>query len=156
MLTISDDGLNLIKQFEGFREKSYPDVAGIWTVGYGTIRHLDGRPVKRGETVTPVYAEECLRAEVNKIGVELARLLPPLGLPQHKVDALFSFCYNLGVGAFQSSTLLKAICGTANGGVVTERMFTDWCKARDPKTGALVPVQGLLNRRKAEYALYNS
>jgi lysozyme len=70
---------------------------------------------------------------------------------QNQFDALVSFCYNLGIGAFNSSTLKKKVI--ANPGDLSIRdEFMKWNKAR--VKGVLTELKGLTNRRKAEADLY--
>jgi lysozyme len=150
--SIGTQGIALIKQFEGLCLKSYRDVADIWTIGYGSTR-LNGEPVRAGQTITLEEATAALIADTADIArfLEQCVVVP---LTQNQVDALICFCYNLGVGAFQTSTLRKTINAKQ---VVTEKMFTDWNKIRDPRNGnKLVPLEGLTRRRKAEYALFTT
>lgn len=147
MLTISDQGLALIQSFEGCRLTAYQDIVGVWTIGWGTIR-INGAAVHAGMTITQEQADTFLREEANAKCAALQALLT-VPQSQSQIDALTSFCYNLGVGAFQSSSLRKDINA---GRPVVEKRFTDWNKVR--QNGVLVPVEGLTRRRKAEYALY--
>jgi lysozyme len=74
-------------------------------------------------------------------------------LSENRFSALCSFVYNLGIGALRRSTLLKVI-NQAPGSPGIRVEFMKWVRARDPKTGQLVTLQGLINRRKAEADLY--
>ena len=147
--TISDDGCRFIQKFEGLCLKSYRDMANIWTIGYGSTR-INGIPVVQGQNTTLEEATNAFRTDTAAIGVFLAQSVS-VPLTQNQVDALFSFCYNLGVGSFAQSTLRKKINGR---GVVTEKLFTDWNKVRSTPSNTLVPVAGLTTRRKAEYELF--
>lgn len=144
---ISRRGIDLITSFEGYRDVAYRDIAGIWTIGFGTTR-VGGVPVQHGQTITEDDAKVALLDECAGIlrFLESGVVRPLL---QHEVDALVSMCYNIGVGAFRRSTLRRTI--NANG-IVTERMFTDWNKVR--VNGALVPSEGLTRRRRAEYKMF--
>ena len=55
----------LIKNFEGLRLTAYQDVAGIWTIGYGSILYKNGMPVKSGDTITESDAFVLLQWEVD-------------------------------------------------------------------------------------------
>lgn len=147
--TLSTTGFDLLKQFEGCRLKAYQDSAGIWTIGYGTIR-LNGNPVVEGQRCTQREAEDALREFVEKTARRLEEQVS-VPLAQNQIDALICFCYNVGIYAFAKSSLRKAINKNAP---VSEDLFVRWNKARDPKTRTLVVVPGLTNRRKAEYTLF--
>ena len=145
---ISSQGIDLIARFEGLRLSAYRDVANIWTIGYGSTR-INGEPVVEGQTITVHAAKTALVADTTTIAQFLEQSVA-VPLSQSQVDALMCFCYNVGVSAFQHSTLRKTINAKQ---VVTEKMFTDWNKIRDGKH-TLIPVEGLTKRRKAEYKLF--
>ena len=66
-LNISQRGIDLIKQYEGFRATAYKCPAGVWTIGYGTIAYPDGKAVKEGDgPCTEAKALQWLTHEVNK------------------------------------------------------------------------------------------
>lgn len=144
----SPAGVRLIKQFEGFRDTAYQDVANIWTIGYGSTR-IDGKPVVMGQRITEADAEHALIEEMTSI-LRFLEANVDKTLSQNEVDALVCFCYNVGMGAFKRSTLRRSINAKAT---ITEKMFTDWNKVH--QGGKLVPSAGLTRRRKAEYALFN-
>jgi lysozyme len=151
-MPLSQSGVKFIAQFEGLRLSSYQDVRGIWTIGYGTT-YINGKPVTQGMTCTQEQAEQWLAADTQVAETGVRRYLSGCGLTQNQLDALISFAYNVGVGAFQSSTLAKMIRA---GQPVLEDYFTRWSKAKDLKTGQLVVVPGLLRRRQGEYNVYMS
>lgn len=146
LLKPSQNCINLIKRFEGCKLKAYKCPAGVWTIGYGTIRYQDGKPVKEGEEISLYRAETLLTYEVEKFASQIK-----VNVNQNQFDSLVSFCYNLGIGAFNSSTLKKKII--ANPGDLSIRdEFMKWNKAR--VKGVLTELKGLTNRRKAEADLY--
>jgi lysozyme len=148
--TLGKKGIELIKQFEGLCLNAYKDSVNIWTIGYGSTR-INGKPVVQGQSITLDEANAALIADTSDAARFLGQSVV-VPLTQNQVDALICFCYNVGVGAFQNSTLRKTINAK---GTVTEKMFTDWNKIRDPRdTNRLVPLEGLTRRRKAEYALF--
>ena len=59
-MKISNNGLNLIKQFEGLRLNAYDDGVGVWTIGYGTIKYPNGTLVKKGDKITQTQADQYL------------------------------------------------------------------------------------------------
>lgn len=102
--TISDDGIDFIKDAEGFRDEPYDDVGGRSTIGYG---HL----IKPGESFTKITQEEgeaILRDDVKEAETCINKWVR-VGLSQCEFDALCSFVFNLGCRNFVSSTLLKKI-----------------------------------------------
>jgi GH24 family phage-related lysozyme (muramidase) len=62
----SINAINLIKEFEGYKDKSYLCVASKWTIGFGSTMWNDGKPVKQGEKITMQGAENLLLWELNK------------------------------------------------------------------------------------------
>ena len=88
-----------LKSFEGCRLQAYQDAAKVWTIGYG---HTKG--VRRGDNITQEKAEEYLREDVEEVEGQILAL--NLNLTQPQFDALVSFVYNVGIGAFKKSTLL--------------------------------------------------
>ena len=142
-------GIDLIKEFEGFRSKPYLDAVGIPTIGYGATYYPNGRKVKL--TDNPITEEEGVKLLQNMLGVyEKAVIdLVKTKLTQNQFDALVSFTYNLGKGNLSSSTLLKKVNKNPND-VTIANEFSKWVKAGG-KT-----LKGLVRRRKAESDLYFS
>jgi lysozyme len=143
----SINAINLIKEFEGYKDKSYLCVASKWTIGFGSTMWNDGKPVKQGEKITMQGAENLLLWELNKKTNSLDGLI----LNQNQVDALISFVYNVGSSAFTKSTLKKKIKVNPNDESIRAE-FMKWNKAR--VNGILQPVKGLTRRREAEANLY--
>lgn len=142
-------GIDFIKQFEGFRTMPYQDIAGLWTVGYGHLMKpgdgtVVGSPITMGQA-TALLAKDLSTAEtaVNNCGVSLT---------QNEFDALVSFTYNCGVGAFNMSSTKKDLIAGNKQKAADEMLL--WNKAKDPKTGQLVVSQGLDRRRHAERELF--
>lgn len=136
----SEAGISLIKRFEGCRLKAYSDIVGVYTIGYG---HTGG--VKLGTIITEEEAEALLKRDLKRFELSIARLITRR-LTQNQFDALVSFCFNLGAGALQRSTLRQKINRMEDSEVPAE--FMKWSKAG----GRVVP--GLLRRRKAEAEFY--
>jgi lysozyme len=139
--------VDLVKKFEGLRLKSYQDVADIWTIGYGSTRWLDETPVKPGQEITIETAEKLLMNDLQKFANHIK-----LNLSQNQFDAVVSFCYNLGVGNFNNSTLKKKIIANPNDVTIKDE-FLKWGKAK--VNGVLKELPGLIKRRIAESNLYN-
>lgn len=143
----SENGINLIKQFEGCRLTAYQDSVGVWTIGYGWTQPVDGKPVAKGMVITQQKANQLLTEGVAQYEKGVTNLVA-VSLNQNQVDALVDFAYNLGVNALKGSTLLKKLNAGDYAGVANE--FTKWNKA-----GGKV-MNGLTRRREAERALFLS
>lgn len=149
-MQVSDAGINLIKSFEGFRSKAYPDPksgGAPYTIGYGTTKYTSGAPVKPGDSVTPGQAELYLREDVKKFANSVDALVTA-PLKQCQYDALVSFVYNLGATNFRTSTLLKKLNARDYKGAADE--FLRWVSP-----GSSVEA-GLRRRRTAERDLFLS
>ena len=101
-MRVSNYCLGKIKEFEGYRAQAYKDSAGVWTIGYG---HTRG--VERYDRTNPRGAEMYLREDLAPVERYL-QTVPELDT-QGKFDACADFCFNLGMGAFKASTLLRHI-----------------------------------------------
>jgi lysozyme len=143
-MQLSAEGLELIKNSEGFRGKVYRDVAGFLTIGYG---HL----IKLGETfpngITEPQAAAILGCDVQEAEQAVARLVK-VPLTQGQFDALVDFCFNLGAGRLASSTLLRDL--NAGNRDAAAAQLLSWDHA-----GGVV-IAGLKARRQAELELWNS
>jgi lysozyme len=137
---VSARGRALIKQFEGFRADAYQDVVGVWTIGYGFTRG-----VQPGQHMTAQQAEARLITEL--LGYEQAVLGGCTREPnQNQMDAMCSLAWNIGVGGFLRSTVLKA--HNRGDAQSASRAFGLWNKAGGREWA------GLTRRRAAEAALY--
>jgi lysozyme len=146
---VSDAGVRFIARFEGFRPRLYDDPAGNCTIGFGHLVHLgptDGsEPADLRAGITRGRALELLHADAEgAAGAVRSHVTVPLG--QCQFDALVSFAYNVGVGAFAGSTLVRLLNGGAYDAVPGQ--LARWTKAG----GRTVP--GLARRRAAEGALW--
>jgi len=139
-LKTSDEGIALVKRFEGCKLTTYRCSANILTIGYGCTRD-----VCEGLTITEAEAERRLRTDLG-IAEGTVKQLVTYPITQLQFDALVSFTYNVGGGALKKSTLLKRI----NAGEVlpAAEEFLRWDKVNGQA------VRGLTERRKAERALF--
>jgi lysozyme len=139
----SQRGIDLLKLHEGLRLAAYKCPAGVLTIGYGHT----GADVTPGKTITQAEAEQLLRADVAWAEAAVGAELPSIN--QNQFDALVSFTYNVGAGAFKGSTLLrKAKINASDPAIRAE--FAKWQKGG----GQVLP--GLVKRRAAEADLYFS
>jgi len=142
---INQAGLNLIKDFEGFRADAYLDAVGIPTIGYGHTGTVSKQDVVNGRTITMAEAEHFLREDLTVAGAGVDRHISVL-LNENQFAALTSFTFNLGTGNLQSSTLRRRLNNSDYGAVPSE--MARWVKAGG-KT-----LAGLVRRRGAEGDLF--
>lgn len=143
----SQKAVDLIKQFEGFRANAYLCPANVPTIGYGAVTWGNGQRVKLGEVVSMTTAEKLLMIDLEK----RSKALEGLKVNQNQFDALISFVYNLGVGAFKGSTLFRKVQQNPDDNTIRQE-FMKWNKAR--VGGKLMELKGLTRRRDAEANLY--
>lgn len=141
--------------YEGYRRVAYQDGAGVQTVGFGSTRHPDGRPVKPGDTVTPERAVLMLAQDAERIWREAAACIGDVPLAPHEAAAYQSLVYNIGAGAFCRSTLVKKLQAAAAPSLTQEERearYADACREilRWNRAGGQV-LPGLTRRREAEY-----
>jgi len=151
----SAKAISFLTKEEGVVLKAYRDSAGIPTIGIGTIVYPDGRKVKMGDQITMAQALAYLHHEVDSKTKEVENLLTGIALNQNQFDALVSIVYNIGVGGFKSSTLLRRVKANPCDPAIREA-FMMWNKITDPKTKKKVEARGLTLRRKREADLYFS
>jgi GH24 family phage-related lysozyme (muramidase) len=172
--------IEFIKQRESLKLHAYQDVAGIWTIGYGSILHANGQPVRPGDVIDENEATVLLQMEVNEKSRKVTALVHDVTVNQNQYDSLTSFAYNAGTGALQQSTLLIKVrnnpCDTTtidysdahpaaqsfmrDHGMTNinniQHEFMKWVYAYNPHTKKKEIVLGLQNRRNMEWQLYQS
>lgn len=141
-----------VKQSERLMLTAYFDVAGVPTIGWGHIAGVTAADVRRGRTITEAQALAFFEADLD-IAEQAVRRLVKVDLNQYQFDALVDFVFNLGEGNFASSTLLKKL--NAGDYLAVPGQLMRWTKARDPKTGKLRELRGLVIRRQWEADLWN-
>lgn len=139
--TMSDNGVNLLKSFEGCRLGAYYDSANVLTIGWGHT----GPEVVYGLTITQDQADALLQTDIQG-HAGCVNTLVTVPINQDQFDALADFVYNEGRGHFLMSTLLKTI--NANNFTTAANEFLKWDIA-----GGQVSA-GLLRRRQAERELF--
>ena len=139
-MEINQEGLELIKRFEGCRLETYLDCVGVPTIGYGHIKD-----VQIGQTITQEQAEEFLKEDLGTVEQGIPNLVR-VSLTGNQFSALFSFCFNLGLHALAESTLLKKLNEGDIQGAAEE--FQKWDHAGRKANS------GLLRRRLAERDLF--
>lgn len=147
MMTVDDNGVNLVASFEKFRPDSYKDAVGVWTIGYGTTE-LNGLPVEAGMFINEKVAHILLKGKCIQLA-NLVRINILIQLNQNQLNSLTSLSYNIGWRAFLQSSLMLAINHKL---LITEDLFTRFNKGR--VNGILTELPGLTTRRKEEYSLF--
>ena len=156
-MQMSTHGLELLEQWEGFKPNVYKDSAGLPTIGVGHLLTkselssgkivINGLPVQYSNGLTNQQVLDLLSQDVKPAEQAVNNGVKVL-LNQNQFDALVSFTFNVGVGAFTASTLLKVLNQQQYTQVPTQLLR--WTRA-----GGQV-VQGLVNRRQNEINLWNS
>lgn len=143
-LTTSQNGINLIKQFEGFSSRAYICPAGYLTIGFGHVVRGSNNPLVN-RTISLHEAEMLLRQDLITFERIVNRLVK-IHLNQNQFDALVSFTFNLGGGNLEASTLLRLV----NRGKFREaaNQFERWVYGGGRK------LKGLIARRKVEKAVF--
>lgn len=140
-MKISQEGIALIKKFEGCKLQSYKCAAGVWTIGYGHTKF-----VEEHQEITQEEADSILLTDL-KVYEDAIKKAVTVPLHQHQFDSLVSWTFNLGGANLNASTMLKVL----NKGEYEEvpAQIKRWNKA-----GGKV-LQGLIRRREAEALLFS-
>lgn len=141
-MNISQNGIDLIKSFEGCALVAYKCPAGVWTIGYGHTR-----TAKAGMKIDQRTADLLFKQDLIIHTNNVSRLVK-VPITQNQFDALVSFEYNVGYSQFASSTLLKDINSKNFADVPAQ--FKKWNK------GGGKVLAGLTRRREAETKLFLS
>lgn len=152
MINLSERGIALIKSFEGLRLNAYKDVAGVWTIGYGSTRYANGTAVKQGDKLVNKAEADTLFLNTLSAYITAIHKGVRVQLTQHQFDALVSFVYNVGTGVVTTSTLFKKLNAGDYHGAADQ--FPLWNKITDPHTGKKVTCGTLTKRREQERALF--
>jgi lysozyme len=148
--TLSEEGVRFIAGFEGFSPRLYNDPGGHCTIGYGHLVH-HGRcngnePADFKREITHEQGLELLRRDTN-VAERAVNQQVQVVLSQHQFDAVVSFVFNVGAGAFGGSTLLRRLNQGEYKAVPAELM-------RWVNSGGR-PLPGLVRRRRAEGVLFS-
>lgn len=132
-------GAGTVSYYEGVSNKAYLDPVGIWTICYG-----ETKGVGKGDYKTD---EECLESLAEELSIHHKQMMPYIKVPLSEKEeaAYLSFTYNVGVGAFSKSTLLKRLNNERRVEACNELLR--WDKAGSKK------LKGLTLRRQSENKL---
>jgi lysozyme len=146
-VNVSKAAIALIKHHEGVRSRPYRCPANLWTVGVG---HLigDGKslPDSWNRTFSQEEIDGILKSDLRRFELGVHKMLPNVPLRQHEFDAIISFCFNLGLGCFQRSTIRQALL--RNDKTQAMESLVKYCRA-----GGKI-LRGLQIRRLDERALF--
>ena len=146
-MKISAIGLELIKEFEGLSLSPYLDVVKIPTIGYGNTYYPDGKKVTLNDKpISEIEATELLSYVAQKDFADKIFPLIKVKVSQNQFDAMVSLAYNIGVGNFSKSTLLKKVNSGDFDGAANE--FLKWNKSGSKE------LLGLTRRREREKDLF--
>lgn len=146
-MKLNENGYQLICEFEGLMLKPYLCSAKISTIGYGNTYYPNGvRVTLLDKPITKDYAFEIFKDIADKFAKRVNSMVKK-PLTQNQFNSLVSFAYNVGTGAFSTSTLLKKVNENPND-LSIRAEFMKWNKANK------VVVNGLTTRRKKESDLY--
>ena len=140
--SISQTGINLIKEFEGLRLEAYLCAASVWTNGYGST----GPHITPGMKITEQEAEALLIKDLSRFEKAVIELIE-VPLTQNEFDACVSFSFNIGTGALADSTFRRRMNAGEDKPTCFREEFCKWVRGSDG------PLPGLVRRRKAEIAL---
>jgi GH24 family phage-related lysozyme (muramidase) len=144
------DGVRFIERHEGFRGELYDDPAGHCTIGIGHLVHRGAcngsEPAEFRDGITREEAVALLTDDLRTAEQAVAGSVD-VPLEDHQFDALVSFTFNVGTGAFGDSTLLRRLNAGEYDAVPSE--LARWNKA----DGVVYP--GLVTRRAHEGALFS-
>jgi lysozyme len=141
-MEISQEGLALIKKFEGCKLESYQCAAGVWTIGFGSTNGI-----KEGMEISQQRADALLLEDVE-VFEEAVNKAVKVPLEQHEFDALVSWTFNLGPANLNASTMLKVLNDNKKSEVPAQ--MRRWNKAGGET------LQGLIRRREAESLLFQN
>ncbi len=142
-MSITPAGLQLLKTWEGCRLSTYPDPASggdPWSIGYGHT----GPEVHAGLVITQQQADAWLLSDAAVAAKAIDRLVGSVAMSPRERDALISFCFNVGAGAVEGSTLRRRLLAGEQVGKILAEELPRWCH------GPQGPVEGLRRRRAAE------
>jgi lysozyme len=144
-MKLNDKGFALICEFEGCHTEAYQDAVGVWTIGYGHTSVAGPPCVGPGVTVTRAEATGILMRDLDTFSTSVrSAITAPLN--DNQFSALVSFAFNVGLGNFRSSSVLRSVNACRFDQVPADLAL--WVKAG----GKVLP--GLIRRRAAEAALF--
>lgn len=145
---LENKSLELLIELESERLEAYLCPSGIPTIGVGLTTYPTGEKVKLGDKITKEQSREYLKQTLEEFEKQVVMLLDGLPLPRKALDSLIIFTFNVGVGSFARSSLLKEVKKNRNNLKEIEKQFNRWVYSGDKV------LQGLIIRRLKEFKLY--
>ena len=142
-MKMSEKGLKLLMDREGCELKAYRDTVGIWTIGIGHTSAAGPPSVKQGMVISQEDAETIFKDDVAEFEEGVTDLLDRKPIGQHQFDAFVSLAYNIGLGAFSTSTTLRRFLAGDHAGAAQAILL--WNKPPEIKA-----------RRRGEYAQFQN
>lgn len=140
---MSSNGLKQLADREGVRTRAYRDTRGIWTIGVGHTSAAGPPNVYDGLVLSQDQVMDLFAKDVSQYETAVARAIK-VDLSQNQFDALVSICYNIGVGAFASSSMVRDINAGASANVIDNDIMK-WNKPEE-----------ILGRRQSERDEFDS
>jgi len=146
-MIVSQNGLIKIQYFEGFVDHAYPDANGF-SIGFGTNLNTPELLAKYKQPDVTITRDEAALLMMGKIGQIEDAFTKVITVPltQNQYDALASFTYNMGIGAFEASTMLKLL-NQKNYQTAADE-FPKWSFSQGKQS------PGLLSRRNQERTIF--
>lgn len=145
-----DKAYAFLKIWEGEKLKAYKCPAGVWTIGIGNTT-INGVPVKEGMTITKEQSKQYCFEYIDKmLNSNNGLWVDIYQCTSSQVAAIISFVYNVGIGAWQRSSLRQVVLKDPNNKQAITIAFKKWNTVNGKR------LQGLVNRREAEIQLYFS
>lgn len=150
-MNISSEGIELLVKSEGMRLEAYKCQAGVWTIGVGHTGRVDGKGVCEGMKISKEKAFELLAGDV-KVFEDYLNCQPFAGsLSQNMFDALVNFVFNIGLNAFQTSTMRRKLLKNVADETIPQE-FDKWVYVT--VNGEKRVSTGLKERRRREKKLF--
>lgn len=127
---------------------AYRNKGDVWTIGYGNTYYENGVKVKQGDTITAKRAEELFTNISNQFAGQVTTKLKK-AVMQNQFNALVSYAYSRGIGAFGSSQLLAMVNQNPANSAIRAQFVIEWGTNTTYKNA-------LIARRKREATLYGS
>lgn len=148
-MNLNKKGIAILHEHESLRLNAYLCPAGVPTIGWGNTYYENGKKVRVGDKISKSRADELFENITNDVFVPEVKNLLKVRLNDNQFSALVSFAYNVGIGNFQKSTLLRKVNTNPNDERIADE-FKRWNKSN----GRV--LNGLIRRRNDEAKLYFS
>lgn len=144
-----------LQRREEFSATPYLDAAGIWTIGYGHV--IRPHEKKTLTLIDEAQGEQLMLADIAPTALYLDAIQTNFTTPlsQQQFDACVSLAFNIGLRAFENSTLLKRLRVADFAGAAAQ--FDEWVKVTKVGSDGVkrkVRLRGLVNRRRMDRAIF--